>query len=174
MTFTLTDGQVKWIDALKSGDYDQVEGALQKDDGYCCLGVLCTLVDPDGWVEDTDHEEWQYWWKGDAETPPVDVAWDVALRSRDGALMVNVYFADGHWHLVGDDHSKGLDPLEMEAIDVYTSLVAINDSGVFTFEQIAQLLEEQSMAVFHTPEEQAMIKESQKYGYSVYGAPLHD
>lgn len=29
-----------WIDALRSGKYAQVKGALKTDQGYCCLGVL--------------------------------------------------------------------------------------------------------------------------------------
>lgn len=33
----------KWIKALKSGKYKQTSGYLRKDDGFCCLGVLCNL-----------------------------------------------------------------------------------------------------------------------------------
>lgn len=32
-----------WIKALKSGDYEQTSGALRRDNGFCCLGVLCNL-----------------------------------------------------------------------------------------------------------------------------------
>ena len=34
----------KWIKALRSGDYEQIEGYLHTPNGYCCLGVL-TEVD---------------------------------------------------------------------------------------------------------------------------------
>lgn len=33
----------KWIDALRSGEYTQTQGSLRKENGYCCLGVLCDL-----------------------------------------------------------------------------------------------------------------------------------
>lgn len=37
---------VQWTRALRSGDYDQAQGALQTDDGFCCLGVACDIVIP--------------------------------------------------------------------------------------------------------------------------------
>lgn len=41
----------KWIKALRSGDYEQGRGVLKStDDKYCCLGVLCDVVNPAGWV----------------------------------------------------------------------------------------------------------------------------
>ncbi len=49
-----------WIAALRSGKYKQGRGALKKIEfdfvtdepkppTFCCLGVLCDLVDPEGW-----------------------------------------------------------------------------------------------------------------------------
>jgi len=39
----------KWVEALRSGDYERGEGALRRgyskdSDKYCCLGVLCDIV----------------------------------------------------------------------------------------------------------------------------------
>lgn len=35
----------KWIDALRSGEYEQGHRALKDSDGrYCCLGVLCDVA----------------------------------------------------------------------------------------------------------------------------------
>jgi len=37
----------KWVDALKSGKYQQGEGYLEDSDGqYCCLGVACRMNHP--------------------------------------------------------------------------------------------------------------------------------
>ena len=33
----------KWVSALRSGDYEQTQNYLHKEDGFCCLGVLCDL-----------------------------------------------------------------------------------------------------------------------------------
>lgn len=32
-----------WIEALRSGEYQQTQGYLRTDTGYCCLGVLTDL-----------------------------------------------------------------------------------------------------------------------------------
>lgn len=40
-----TELKQKWIDALRGGSYKQIRGSLHDGYGYCCLGVLCDLVD---------------------------------------------------------------------------------------------------------------------------------
>ena len=40
--------KTKWVDALRSGDYEQIIEELQSLEGYCCLGVLCRLAKEDG------------------------------------------------------------------------------------------------------------------------------
>ena len=32
-----------WVDALRSGKYQQARGALKTGDAYCCLGVACDI-----------------------------------------------------------------------------------------------------------------------------------
>lgn len=39
----------RFIEALLSGKYKQDKGRLRTSIGYCCLGVLCDLFDPDKW-----------------------------------------------------------------------------------------------------------------------------
>lgn len=42
-----------WSEALRSGKYEQGKTVLKTEDGkFCCLGVLCHVVDPDGWALD--------------------------------------------------------------------------------------------------------------------------
>ncbi len=36
-----------WVKALRSGEYSQVQSALMKDGGYCCLGVAERVWYPD-------------------------------------------------------------------------------------------------------------------------------
>jgi len=38
------DLKAKWVEALRSGKYEQGRGALLNDGKYCCLGVLCEVV----------------------------------------------------------------------------------------------------------------------------------
>ena len=32
-----------WVEALRSGKYEQTRGKLKMDESYCCLGVLCEI-----------------------------------------------------------------------------------------------------------------------------------
>ncbi len=45
--------KAKWVEALRSGKYVQAKGCLRDSrphgDGFCCLGVLCDVIDPEGW-----------------------------------------------------------------------------------------------------------------------------
>jgi len=40
--------KIKWLAALRSGEYKQTIEELQNLEGYCCLGVLCRLAKEDG------------------------------------------------------------------------------------------------------------------------------
>lgn len=44
----------KWVKALRSGEYAQGQGSLchqgVKHDYFCCLGVLCDIVDGNKWA----------------------------------------------------------------------------------------------------------------------------
>ena len=35
----------RWIEALRSGEYKQGKGRLHMGDEFCCLGVLCEILD---------------------------------------------------------------------------------------------------------------------------------
>lgn len=37
-----------WVDALRSGLYEQARGKLSDGDGYCCLGVACEVAMANG------------------------------------------------------------------------------------------------------------------------------
>ena len=36
----------KWVEALRSGKYEQGNECLRKGDKFCCLGVFCEVVAP--------------------------------------------------------------------------------------------------------------------------------
>jgi len=49
MTKKLPENIQKWVDALRSGEYNQVKGTLKgkMEDGtvgFCCLGVYCEIM----------------------------------------------------------------------------------------------------------------------------------
>jgi hypothetical protein len=121
-----------WIEALRSGDYEQVEGALAKavhDQGenvrfgYCCLGVLCELAIKQGHELTTEMRDSGFRAYGGQDSfPPVSVAeW---LGDAEASWMVRVVAAD-------EDYEEEFD---------YLNLADENDRGA-VFSQIADMIE---------------------------------
>jgi len=51
----------KWLNALRSGEYNQQQNYLKTDEGFCCLGVLCDLYAKENnvdWKKDKDFDEY--------------------------------------------------------------------------------------------------------------------
>ena len=44
--------KAKWVEALRSGEYQQCRTNLRHGDSYCCLGVLAEVSDLGSFVED--------------------------------------------------------------------------------------------------------------------------
>lgn len=49
----------RWIAALCSGKYQQARNGLRTTQGFCCLGVLCDLIDSTKWHR-AEGRDWQY------------------------------------------------------------------------------------------------------------------
>lgn len=47
--------KVKLVEALRSGEYPQGSGYLERNGQYCCLGVLCAIQDKD-WKKQFDGQ----------------------------------------------------------------------------------------------------------------------
>ena len=97
----------RWIRALKSGKYNQGQEWLNRYNQYCCLGVLCDLINPKGWVAKKNGEETVYSWKNTPRAVEVFDRLPIPVRNKIG--------------LTGDDQS---------------SLIIMNDVGK-SFETIA-------------------------------------
>ena len=54
--------KAKWVAALRSGEYKQGYGRLfsPREKSYCCLGVLCDVIDPKGWDMVTSEDGKEY------------------------------------------------------------------------------------------------------------------
>ena len=63
----------QWIAALRSGGYAQGKGALRRGNKFCCLGVLCDLVDPTKWevYDDMNIDAPTYKWADASMFPRV-------------------------------------------------------------------------------------------------------
>lgn len=61
--------KVKWLEALRSGKYKQTKYVLKNNIGHCCLGVLCDIIDPNGWDKKLfDNEAYGFTHKGNWNT----------------------------------------------------------------------------------------------------------
>ena len=50
----MNENAKKWIDSLRSGNYEQGQRYLRTDKGFCCLGVACDL-----YSKETGKVEWK-------------------------------------------------------------------------------------------------------------------
>jgi hypothetical protein len=109
----------KWITALRSGEYKQTRLVLRTNTGFCCLGVLCDIFN-----KETGKGEWEkqfiysYVFKNGHESnrsylPESIQSW-AHFNTNSGELTIN---------------------------GSITSLSILNDYD-YTFEQIAQIIEE--------------------------------
>ena len=112
--------KAKWLAALRSGEYKQTEGRLrrQQKDGswnYCCLGVACDVLKPDGWgtIEN-------------GEGPSRNWAWHYTFA--DPELGSTAYLPEDLGDLIGVDMT-------------WQSRLSIRNDNGETFEQIADLIE---------------------------------
>jgi hypothetical protein len=124
-----------WVDALRSGTYEQGKGALCKGGQYCCLGVLCELAVQAGVIPPGERLE--------TETGPSHyICYDRGHVYANNELPS---FGDTAFLPQCVQEWAGL-PRTSGAIVVIDGadrpLAAQNDCGK-TFEQIAQAIEEQ-------------------------------
>lgn len=131
-----------WVEALRSGEYRQGVGRLAKKvDGrkeHCCLGVLCDLAVKAGVVFER-------------ETLPISSNPWYANYAFDESYEITLPEVVSEWAGLQDDnpsveaalYKSEDDDDEYVPIDGEYSLAELNDSGNYTFEQIADLIETQ-------------------------------
>lgn len=114
-----------WVEALRSEEYGQAKGALRTEDGYCCLGVLCEVAIKAGVKVKVEgpNDDGHHLFDGYEDFPPPSVC-EWAFGTNDVPLSVRI-----------DD--SFVDDSYMEA-----ELADLNDSKDWTFEQIADAIDE--------------------------------
>lgn len=92
--------KAKWLQALRSGDYQQGGGCLRdpSHNTYCCLGVLCDISQVGEWDKperDDDEEdcEWQQYQAGNdsqAYLPPKTVLEAAGLNKENANKLTEM------------------------------------------------------------------------------------
>lgn len=119
----------EWVAALRSGEYKQGRKTMRnKKDEFCCLGVLCEVSRRSGigrW--ERGHDAYYFVTVSDIDEyyeyylPPYSVQ-NWSDLSHNGKLPKPVDGRNGK---------------------LYGNLAALNDEAGYTFEQIADVIEEQ-------------------------------
>lgn len=126
MTYTLEQqaaNRTKWVAALRSGEFPQGRRYLRTtDDQYCCLGVACELAAREGVIP--PFADGKYDGDGCVLTPAVQ-DW-LGLHDDCGVTY--------------DEYPIG-DPDEDGDYAMAGSLTELNDSGEWTFNRLADLIE---------------------------------
>lgn len=136
--------KARWLTALRSGEYQQGMNFLNNitKDQYCCLGVLCELA-----VEDGVAFKHQYFDGNTAYhlTQYTDGASEAATTSLPDVVCewAGLYEEETKYH--PDDLGKSYWNDPMVITKLHSSPVALsvlNDINEYSFEQIAQIIED--------------------------------
>jgi len=106
-----------WVAALRSGLFPQGQGAMCRDEAYCCLGVLSKVQGRLVWVDGSWCDVESYFGAALSATNPL-----YNITDGSGELAVNVYLT------VGD------------LVTVCGNLASLNDNGA-SFHEIAWVIE---------------------------------
>lgn len=83
--------KTKWLEALRSGRYQQGKSVLRgPDDRYCCLGVLCDVIDSSGWVQQSPGSFYDYGPARDAVYLPGPIAVEARLGEEVQRSLANM------------------------------------------------------------------------------------
>lgn len=120
------DIKARWVEALRSGKYNQAVEVLRNDSGFCCLGVLCDVVKKD-LSEALGH----------------DVDWGNPLNLNE--CRRSYYFLDQVGELPAEVRDlcdfRGGETLHGSPIVDGKSLIVMNDTDGNTFDEIADAIE---------------------------------
>lgn len=85
-----------WVEALRSGKYQQAQGALHDAGGFCCLGVACDISRLGSWERSGADEDRFYLVDDDLEDSvlPIAVQRWLGLRAPGGEAQAYML-----WHL---------------------------------------------------------------------------
>src|SRR5688572_11537418 len=88
---------VKWVDALLSGEFEQTNGQLCREDHdsalpetilrYCCLGVACEVMMPGKRVTGDTSSLKKGMWNTESGNPPTAVSKKLGIKPLQSTLI---------------------------------------------------------------------------------------
>lgn len=114
----------KWIERLEDPNTMQGKGGLRTLHGFCCLGVLCDIVDPTGWNKD----QWGWFF---------NYKQNITIRGFLPPILAQ---------------ENGMEPIGISSGSREAALSTLND-GNYTFQEIAKILREKPLNYIRSIEE---------------------
>ena len=136
----------KWVAALRSGDYKQVHAYLHTPAGYCCLGVLCEITKEEigaTWTFPLDADSYYFVDEPDARLTQYQLL-PYSVANFAGCVDSYVIVTEKQLLDVFPDRPlprRGLAVYPDALYDLQYSLASLNDSGLYSFEDIAKIIE---------------------------------
>lgn len=116
--------KIKWVAALRSNKYKQTTGILSDGEGsFCCLGVLCDIAVTEGII-------------AEGRTRFGDKVYYTDDTTESSAYLVP---AVQEWAGITE---TGTIPYNSEKPVGYPTLADLNDRAGYSFEEIANVIEE--------------------------------
>ena len=110
----------KWVDALESGDYQQIRNSLRTNDGYCAWGVGCEVF-----RQETGCGRWE-----EEEDNPGTYEFVISVgdsTAKGHGAVANWYGIDGTFTRLG------------KQVDIPSYIVELNDDWESDFDEIVSL-----------------------------------
>jgi hypothetical protein len=136
----------QWVAALRSGEYQQGSGKLNKDSMFCCLGVLCDIAS-----KQTDQKITKWIFHPELQWAEIqDLKNKASVNQYDFLPTSVIQWAELEQHgtIVGDVQVKWNPSLEYydypeeDYSDIHIEVSDLNDNAV-PFSVIADLIEDQ-------------------------------
>lgn len=120
----------RWLDALRSGEYNQTKGCLKNDYGFCCLGVGADVMATSEWRK-TVNDGGEYSFRKMGETGILDHDdFDrlVPLRIQDRlSEKFHIYISQDDLATLNDEHGFTF-PMIADVVESWWSDTPINPS----------------------------------------------
>lgn len=127
--------KAQWIAALRSGEYNQTRSALKNNEGFCCLGVLCDVIDNTRWADDNQTNGYNF------ELGDTRFSFNTAVIPSEAAkpLALNKMLVTIDDNIIDPDQiDLEVDSHDTTRLDDY--LITLNDNGK-SFSEIADIIE---------------------------------
>jgi hypothetical protein len=115
----------KWINALRSGEYEQVTGTLKSFSGFCCLGVLCDIH-----IKETGKGDWSFY------SSNGEICYYIGVRDYNAFLPKEVC----EWAGIKEEDPKILLTNEENPSEKNISSLSLLNDNKSSFSEIADII----------------------------------